>query len=122
MKKILLASVLLIGLIFVTTAKLGAEMNKNYTQVRVEHILLKTEDEARALKQKIVSNEISFEDAAKEYSNCPSKANGGDLGYFGHGVMVKEFEEASFNTTEGNITGPVKTQFGWHLIKVIDKK
>ncbi|MDR2681544.1 MAG: peptidyl-prolyl cis-trans isomerase [Holosporaceae bacterium] len=61
-------------------------------------------------------------EAAKKQSQCPSGAQGGDLGYFGRGAMVKEFEEVAFATPKGEISKPVKTQFGWHIIKIIDKK
>ena len=64
----------------------------------------------------------AIEDVAKESSSCPSGANGGDLGEFGRGQMVKEFEDAAFAAEVGHIVGPVKTQFGYHLIKVEDKK
>ena len=77
---------------------------------------------AANLKSQIENGEITFEDAAKKYSKCPSKANGGDLGYFGRGMMVKEFETEAFNGKIGAVSNPVKTQFGWHLIKVVDKK
>ena len=97
-------------------------MSTNYSQVRAEHILVKTEAEANDIKAQIEEGKISFEDAAKEYSKCPSKANGGDLGYFGRGMMVKEFETASFEGEVGKVSNPVQTQFGWHLIKVLDKK
>lgn len=97
-------------------------MSTNYSQVRAEHILVKTEAEANDIKAQIEEGKISFEDAAKEYSKCPSKANGGDLGYFGRGMMVKEFETASFEGEVGKVSDPVQTQFGWHLIKVLDKK
>ena len=66
----------------------------------------------------IQNGEKTFEDAAKESSTCPSGQQGGDLGEFGKGQMVKEFEEAAFAAEIGAIVGPVKTQFGFHLIKV----
>lgn len=84
--------------------------------------LVSTESEANDILKKINSNSISFEEAAKKWSSCPSKNNGGDLGYFGRGMMVKEFEDVAFSTEKGAISAPVKTQFGWHLIKVTDKR
>ena len=92
------------------------------TEVSAKHILVSTESEAKDILQKINNDSISFEEAAKKWSNCPSKNNGGDLGYFGRGMMVKEFEDVAFSTEKGAISAPVKTQFGWHLIKVIDKR
>ena len=121
-KKYLLIFVLLLGTVFITTAKLGAKMDNEVTQVRAQHILVQTKDEAINLKQKIDSKEITFEEAAKNYSKCPSGREGGDLGYYGRGMMVKEFEIASFDAPVGTVTDPVQTQFGWHLIKVVDKK
>ena len=103
MKKVLLIFTLLLGMIFTFSQKIGANMSTNYSQVRAEHILVKTEQEAKDIKAQIESGKITFEDAAKEYSKCPSKANGGDLGYFGRGMMVKPFEEASFNGKTGEI-------------------
>ena len=91
--------------------------------VNASHILVDSEDTAREIYQKIASGEISFEDAAKEYSSCPSKENGGNLGEFGRGQMVPEFDKAVFEMAEGEITSePVKTQFGYHLIKLISKR
>lgn len=122
MKKILVILFLISGIVFTFTNKLGAKMSNEFTQVRAEHILVETENEANDVKAQIEDKKITFEDAAKKYSKCPSKANGGDLGYFGRGMMVKEFEDAAFDAPEGTVTSPVQTQFGWHLIKVIDKK
>ncbi len=91
------------------------------TQVKASHLLVKTEDEAKKLREEILAGK-PFEDAAAEVSLCPSGANGGDLGYFGKGQMVKEFEDAAFSMEIGEISNPIKTQFGWHLIKLTDKK
>lgn len=92
-----------------------------YTSVHAAHILVDSESEAKALKTRIDNGE-SFENLAKEYSKCPSKQNGGDLGYFGKRQMVKPFEDAAFSLQAGQVSEPVETQFGWHLIKVYDKK
>lgn len=91
------------------------------TSVRASHILVDTKMEAQMLKNKIDNGE-SFEALAKKYSKCPSGQNGGDLGYFHRGDMVKEFEDSAFNLPVGEVSQPVKTQFGWHLIKVTDKR
>ena len=69
----------------------------------------------------IQNGEKTFEDAAKEFSSCPSSQRGGDLGQFGKGQMVKEFEDAAVDAEIGKVVGPVKTQFGYHLIKVEKK-
>ncbi len=89
--------------------------------VHARHILVDTEDEIKAI-QKRLDNGITFEYLAQKYSKCPSGANGGDLGFFKRGQMVKEFEDAAFSMQPGEISQPVKTQFGWHLIKVIETK
>lgn len=90
-------------------------------QVRAKHILVEKEVQAKEILSEIKAGK-SFEDAAKEYSTCPSKEKGGDLGYFKKGQMVPEFEKAAFEGAVGEITGPIKTQFGYHLILVEDKK
>lgn len=91
-------------------------------QVKASHILVKTEEEALKIKAEIESGKIDFPHAAGEYSMCPSGGEGGELGYFSKGVMVKPFEDAAFNAEINKITEPVQTQFGWHLILVTDKK
>ncbi len=91
------------------------------TTVRASHLLVETEEEAKKLKQEIEQGK-SFAEAAKEVSLCPSGQEGGDLGYFGKGMMVKEFEDAAFSMNVGEISAPIKTQFGWHLIQLTDKK
>lgn len=90
-------------------------------QVKAKHILVDDEQAAENIAKEIAEGK-SFEDAAKEYSTCPSKEKGGDLGYFGKGQMVPEFEKAAFEGEIGKVIGPVKTQFGAHLILVEDKK
>ena len=87
-------------------------------EVRASHILVKTKDEAKKLLDEIKSGK-AFADAAKEVSLCPSGRDGGDLGFFKRGVMVKPFEDAAFSLKEiGEISEPVQTQFGWHLIQL----
>ena len=88
--------------------------------VCANHILVNSEAEAFKIKSDIKTFE-DFQDYAKMYSNCPSGRTGGNLGCFGRKQMVKEFEEAAFNGNVGEVTGPVKTQFGYHLIWVTRK-
>ncbi len=90
--------------------------------VKASHILVQDEATANKIIDEIEEGK-KFEDAAKEYSICPSKANGGDLGFFSKGKMVSEFETAAFALTKGEITkAPVKTQFGYHIIKLTGKR
>ncbi|WP_297417776.1 peptidyl-prolyl cis-trans isomerase [Clostridium sp.] len=89
--------------------------------VSARHILVETEEEANKAKEEILSGKISFGDASMKYSMCPSNMQGGSLGEFSRGKMVPEFEEAAFTAEIGEITEPVKTQFGYHLILVDEK-
>lgn len=90
-------------------------------EVRASHILVKTEDEAKSLLKEIRAGK-SFAEAAEEVSLCPSGQNGGDLGFFGRGMMVKPFEDAAFSMENiGEVSEPVQTQFGWHLIQLTGK-
>lgn len=91
------------------------------TEVKASHILVDTEQEAIKLKEEILSGK-DFEDVAAEHSNCPSGARGGDLGFFGRGQMVKEFEVAAFDLKVGELSDPIRTNFGWHLILVTDQQ
>lgn len=99
-------------------------------QVHAEHILLKTDGKDDAAVKKEAESILAqargganFEDLAKKYSeDDASKAKGGDLDYFGRGQMVKEFDDAAFAAKPGDIVGPVKTQFGYHIIKVLDHR
>ena len=91
------------------------------TQVRASHILVSTEQEALDLK-KIIDGGEDFGKVAQQHSQCPSGRKGGDLGFFGKGMMVPEFETAAFNSQVNEVSAPVKTQFGYHLIKVTEQK
>lgn len=90
-------------------------------EVRACHILVKTKEQAEQIRQEIV-NGRNFAAAAQQYSICPSGAEGGDLGYFTKGQMVPAFEYAAWNLPIGEVSQPVETEFGWHLILVTDKK
>ena len=90
--------------------------------VNADHILVDSEEKALEILSKIEGGEMSFGDAAKEYSSCPSGQRGGNLGDFGRGQMVPEFDKAVFELEVGEITkAPVQTQFGYHLIKLNSK-
>lgn len=105
-------------------ASFGDYINPNLdvTEVRASHILVKTRPEAVKIRKEIINGDISFEEAAEKYSLCPSSVNGGDLGYFKRGQMVQPFSDVAFDLKVGQISDPVGTKFGWHLIKVVDKR
>jgi foldase protein PrsA len=101
---------------------MNKERLKKPETVNASHILLKTLAEADEIITQLKDG-ANFEQLAKEKSLDPgTKINGGNLGYFGRGQMVKEFEETSFNLKVGEISAPVQSQFGFHVIKVYDKK
>ncbi len=84
---------------------------------RARHILVKSQSECETLKKQIEAG-ADFADLAKKHSQCPSGRQGGDLGEFGPGQMVREFDEACFKGPVGKLQGPIKTQFGYHLVEV----
>lgn len=90
-------------------------------KVHAAHILVSSQTDAEFLKTAI-DNGKDFAALAKEHSACPSGKNGGDLGWFGKGAMVKEFEKAAFSLDLLQVSEPFKTQFGWHIVKVLDKQ
>lgn len=85
------------------------------------HILVNSEEKCNDLKTRIANGE-EFADLAKEYSECPSGKNGGDLGEFSKGQMVPEFDKVVFSADVGSVEGPVKTQFGYHLLEVTNRR
>ena len=95
---------------------------KQEEEIRARHILVDTEEQAKEVFEKIAHGE-DFVRMAKDRSKDPgSKEDGGDLGYFARGQMVPQFEEAAFKLKKGEISAPVETKFGWHLIKVEDRR
>jgi peptidyl-prolyl cis-trans isomerase C len=94
---------------------------KNEEEVHARHILVPTEDEAKAILAQLKGG-ADFATLAKEKSKDPGAAEGGDLGYFTKEQMVPEFSEVAFKLGKGQLSDPVKTQFGWHIIKVEDKR
>jgi peptidyl-prolyl cis-trans isomerase C len=88
-------------------------------KVNASHILVKTEQEANVALYEVTHGK-TFEEVAKQKSLCPSKKKGGNLGWFAKGQMVKEFENAAFSMKKGEMSKPIKTQFGYHIIKIDD--
>ena len=94
----------------------------NEEEVRARHILVESETQAKEIYEKIAHGE-DFSKMARQFSKDPgSKDEGGDLGYFTRGRMVPQFEEIAFKTPKGDVSLPLQSQFGWHLIKVEDKR
>ena len=90
------------------------------TRAAARHILVDTEKQCEELKQELLDG-ADFAELAKQHSSCPSGRQGGDLGEFGRGQMVKEFDEVVFSAALNEVQGPVKTQFGYHLLEVTDR-
>jgi len=89
--------------------------------VRASHILVSSLEEAKSVQAELKAGK-DFAELARKYSSCPSGKEGGDLGFFSKGQMVKEFDDAAFALKPGEVSAPVKTQFGYHLIKVTGRK
>ncbi|MBU3158145.1 peptidylprolyl isomerase [Clostridium estertheticum] len=100
--------------------KENIQMFKSEETASAKHILVDTLEQMKEIKLEI-TNGMSFEEAAKKYSKCPSAAQGGSLGSFTRGRMVPEFEKVAFELKVGEISEPVKTQFGYHLIQLDEK-
>ena len=86
------------------------------SSIRASHILVQHEYEAQDIVKSLAAGK-TFEELAAKFSKCPSARQGGDLGRFGQGRMVEEFEEAAFALKVGEVSKPVRTKFGYHLIK-----
>lgn len=87
-------------------------------RAQARHILVSSKEACEDLKRQIVEDGADFASLAREHSQCPSGKSGGDLGEFGPGQMVKEFDDVVFSAEVGTTQGPVQTQFGYHLIEV----
>ncbi len=85
------------------------------------HILVDSEETCNSLKEQIAGG-TDFADLAKQHSSCPSGRDGGNLGSFGPGMMVPEFDKVVFSAEVGTVQGPVKTQFGYHLLEVTSRE
>ncbi|KPZ71777.1 MULTISPECIES: peptidylprolyl isomerase [Shewanella] len=89
-------------------------------QATARHLLVSSEEQCEQLKQEILAG-ADFAEIAKANSSCPSGAQGGELGSFGPGMMVREFDEVVFSAPLNEVQGPVKTQFGYHLLEVTSR-
>ena len=89
-------------------------------RARARHILVETEDACQQLKEQIEAG-ADFGEMARQHSQCPSGKQGGDLGEFGQGQMVPEFDQVVFSGEVGKVHGPVKTQFGYHLLEIVSR-
>jgi parvulin-like peptidyl-prolyl isomerase len=92
------------------------------SEIRASHILLDNEEHAKQVKLELERSDKSFSELAEEKSEGPSGDNGGDLGWFGRGDMVKPFEKVAYDLDEGEVSEPVETEFGWHIIKKTGEK
>ena len=91
------------------------------TKASARHILVDNEETCAELKRQIEEEGADFAGLAKEHSQCPSGQQGGELGEFNPGVMVKEFDEVVFSAEVGKVHGPIKTQFGYHLLEITSR-
>jgi peptidyl-prolyl cis-trans isomerase C len=121
--KILVKLFAVLVIVFMGLGSFASFLNPTeITEVRASHILVKTRPEAVKLKKEIEHGDITFEEAAMQYSLCPSGQRGGDLGFFNRKQMVQQFADTAFDQKIGVISNPVGTQFGWHLIKTTAKR
>ena len=90
------------------------------TKAMARHILVDTEQQCQSLKDELAAG-ADFAELAKQHSSCPSGGQGGDLGEFSPGMMVREFDEVVFSADLNSVQGPVKTQFGYHLLEVTSR-
>ena len=110
----------ILSALFMSLILCSAVAAEEFSTVCANHILVPTESDAIKLRSQI-KDFNDFKYYARIYSKCPSGRNGGDLGCFGKGQMVKPFENAAFNGNIGEVSDPVKTQFGYHLLWVTKK-
>lgn len=97
-----------------------SEMDKK--EFKISHILVDSKEKALEIKEEIVNKNKTFENAAQEYSLCESKKDKGDIGYSMRGMLFKELEDIALNLDKNIISEPIKTEAGWHIIKVTDLK
>lgn len=106
--------------IYFPFAYFNSDMNKK--EFKLSHILVQSEKQADEIRKDLIDRNITFENAAKKFSLCPSKDRDGYIGYNTRGMLSKELEDAVFKLEEYKVSDPVKSEDGWHLIKVTDIK
>lgn len=121
MKKIVILFCWILTVFCVVFPFLYTHSNQDKKEVKISHILVETQEQADSIKEEI-KNGKSFEDAAIEYSQCDSKENKGDIGYNMRNRLDKNFEKAAFTQDLKEISEPIQSQHGWHLIKIYDIK
>jgi len=115
---LMIVIVIFAGIYIVTESYM---LQYQYKEIKASHILLGTKDEALAIKQRLDNGEV-FEVLAQEYSLCPTKVIGGNLGWMDKNRLDKTFTKAAFSMKKGNISEPVQTPYGWHIIRLDDVK
>jgi len=98
-----------------------SESSTTFVEVRASHLLVGSQSEAAECRKNILEGK-TFAEVAKNVSKCPSGAQGGDLGYFTRGRMVPQFDKVAFELPVGELSEPVQTQFGWHILTVTDRR
>lgn len=116
--KMMIVLVIMAGIYIVAESYM---LQYQYKEVKASHILLNSKEEALLIKERLNNGEV-FEELAKERSLCPTKMVGGNLGWFDKNRMDKEFTKAVFSMKKGNISEPVQTPYGWHIIRLDDTK
>ncbi len=115
----ILCLILVVFCMYFPFAYFHKDMDKK--EVKISHILVETKEKALDLQKEIKEGK-SFEELAEKYSLCPSKENKGDIGYNMRGRLLPEFEKKAFKINKNEISEPLKTKEGWHLIKIYDIK
>lgn len=98
------------------------DSDANKKEVRTKHILVDSQEKATQIKKDILDRKITFNEAIKENSLCPSKEDGGDIGFNAKGNLLPEYEKLAFSADLGKLSDPIKTEAGWHLVKVTEIK
>lgn len=121
MKVVLITACWIFGILCCVFPFTYTKSDIDKAEVKLSHILVNTEDEAKNIRAEILEGK-SFEEMAEKYSLCESKAQKGDIGYNMRNHLFKEIENAAFTMKKHELSEPIKTENGWHLVKVYDIK